>query len=86
MGEFRAAPIFVIARVFDSMQFDNMLQKCFDCSYGGSASLPTTIVEPSFHWTFACLKSPIETLKQNVKSVQIQQKRRQMMLFWCLYC
>ena len=35
--------IFVIALAFDIMQFDNMLQKCFNCSYRGSTSLPTRI-------------------------------------------
>ena len=56
--------IFVTARVFDIMQFDNMLQKSFNCSYRGSASLPTRIIEPSTHWEFTCSKSAIETLEQ----------------------
>ena len=37
--------IFVIACVFDVMQFHNMLQKYFNCSYHGSTSLPTRIIE-----------------------------------------
>ena len=57
-------------RVFDIMQFDNMLQKCFNCSYRSSTQLPTRIIETSTHWTFTCLKSAIETLNQGVKSVQ----------------
>ena len=56
--------IFVIARVFDIMQFDNMLQKC----YRGSSSLSTRIIEPSSHWEFICLKSAIEILKQGESS------------------
>ena len=62
--------IFVIARVFDIMQFDNMLQKCFDCSYRGSTSLPMRIIEPSTHEAFTCSKLAIKTLEQGVKSVQ----------------
>ena len=62
--------IFVNARVFDIMQFGNMLQKCLNYSYRGSTSLPTRIMEPSTHWSFTCLKSAIETLKQGVKSGQ----------------
>ena len=61
--------IFVTARVFDIMQFDNMLQKGFNCSFRGSKSLPTRIMEPSTHWAFTCPKSAIETLEQGVKSV-----------------
>ena len=53
--------IFVIARVFDIMQFD-MLQKCFNCSYRGSTLLPTKIIESSTHWAFTCSKSAIKTL------------------------
>ena len=36
--------IFEITLAFDIMQFDNMLQKCFNCSYCGSTSLPTRII------------------------------------------
>ena len=46
--------IFVIARVFDVMQFDIMLQKCFNCSYRGITLLLTRTIEPSTHWTFTC--------------------------------
>ena len=41
------------------MQFDNMLQKCFNCSYRGTTPLPTRIFEPSTHWAFTCSKSVI---------------------------
>ena len=61
--------IFVIARVFDIMQFD-MLQKFFNCSHCGSTSLPTRIIEPSTHLAFTCSKLTIETLQQGVKPVQ----------------
>ena len=54
--------ILVIARVFDIIQFDNMLQKCFNCSYRGSTSLPSRIIEPSTHWTFTCSKSVVWNL------------------------
>ena len=60
----------VIARVFDIIQFDDMLQKCFNCNYRGSTSLPTRIIEPSTHWVFTCSKLAIKTLEQGVKSVQ----------------
>ena len=63
--------IFVTVRVFDIMQFDNMLQKCFNTiKYRGSTSLLTTIIEPSTNWAFTCSKAAIETLEQGVKSVQ----------------
>ena len=62
--------IFVIARVFDIMQFD-MLQKYFNCSYRGSTSLPMRIIEPSTYWTFTCSKSAIETLGKGIKSVPV---------------
>ena len=62
--------IFVISRAFD-MQFDNMLQKCFNCSYRGSTSLPTRIIEPSTHWVFTSSKSAIEILEQGIQSIQI---------------
>ena len=61
---------FVIAHIFEIMQFDNMLQKCFNYSYGGSTSLPTSIIEPSTYWAFTCSKSATETLEQAVKSIQ----------------
>ena len=48
--------IFVTARVFDIMQFDNMLEKCFNYSCRSSTSLPTRIIEPSTHWVFTCSK------------------------------
>ena len=54
--------ILVIARVFEIIQFDNMLQKCFNCSYRGSTSLPSRIIEPSTHWTFTCSKSVVWNL------------------------
>ena len=38
------------------MLFDNMLEKYFNCSYRGSTSLPTKIIEPSTHWAFTCSK------------------------------
>ena len=42
------------------MQFDNMLQKCFNCSYrSSSTSLPTRIIEPSTHGAFTCSKSVV---------------------------
>ena len=69
--------IFVIARVFDIMQFDNILQKCFNCSYRSSTSLPTRIMEPSTHWAFTCLTSAIETQEQDAKSVQSYYKRQE---------
>ena len=47
--------IFVSARVSDIMQFENMLQKCFNCSYRGSTSLPTRIIESSTHWALPIL-------------------------------
>ena len=62
--------IFVIARVFDILQFDNMLQKYFNYIYRGSTSLATRIIESSTHWAFTCSKSLIETLEQGVKSAQ----------------
>ena len=62
--------IFVIAGVFDIVQFDNMSQKCFNCSYSDSTSLLTRIMKPSAHWAFNCSKPAIETLEQGVKSVQ----------------
>ena len=62
--------IFVMAHILDIMQFDNMLQKCFNCSYRGSTSLPTRFTEPSTHCACTCSKSTTETLKQGVKSVQ----------------
>ena len=51
--------IFVTLRVFDIIQFDSMLQKCFNCSYRGSTSLTTRIIEPSTHWEFTCSKSVV---------------------------
>ena len=51
------------------MQF-YMLQKGFNCSYRGSTSLPTKIIEPSTRYTFNCSKSAIETLEQGVTSLQ----------------
>ena len=62
--------IFVIARVFDIVLFDNILQKRFDCIYHGSTLLPTRIIQISAHWTFICLKPAIETLEQGVKFVK----------------
>ena len=62
--------IFVIARVFDIMQFDNVLQKCFNCSYHSGTSLPARIIEPSTDWAFTCSTSAIETLEQGIKSVK----------------
>ena len=41
--------IFVIAGVFDIMQFESMLQKYFNCSYRGSTPVPTRIIEPSIY-------------------------------------
>ena len=55
---------------FDIVKFGNMLQKCFNCSYRGSTSLPTGIIEPSTHRSFTFSKSIIETLEHGVKSVQ----------------
>ena len=62
--------IFLITRVFGTMQFESMLQKRFSCSYRGETSLPMRIINPSTHWAFTCLKTGIETPKQGVKSVQ----------------
>ena len=62
--------IFVIARIFNIMQFDNMLEKSFTCSCRGSTSFPTRIVKLSTYWAFTCSNSAIETLEQCVKSVQ----------------
>ena len=62
--------VFVIARVFEIMQFDNVLQKCFSSSYRGSLSLLKRVIEPSTYWVFACSKLAIETLEQGLKSVQ----------------
>ena len=56
--------IFVIVRVVDIMEFDNMLQICFNCSYGGSTPLPTRIIEPSTHWLFTCSKSVVWNLRK----------------------
>ena len=61
--------IFVIAFVFNIMQFDHMLQIFFNYSYWYT-SLPTRIIESSSHWAFTCSKSTIETVEQGVKSVQ----------------
>ena len=55
--------IFVIACVFDIMQFDK-LQNFFNCSSRSSTSLPTRIR------AFTCSKSTIETLEHGVKFVQ----------------
>ena len=74
--------IFVIALVFDIMQFDNILQKCFNCSYRGSTPLPTRIIEPSTHCVFTCSKTAIGTLEQGVKSVQSQHKSYQNDVKW----
>ena len=68
--------IFVIARIFDIMQFD-MLQKKISYSYCASTSLPTRIIEPFTYWAFTCSKSAKETLEQGAKSVQSLHKRRQ---------
>ena len=59
----------VIACVFDIVQLDNMLI-FFNCSYRGSTSLPTRIIEPFSHREFTCSKLTIETLQQGVKYVQ----------------
>ena len=61
--------IFVITRVFDIVQVDNILQKC----YWGGMSLPTRIIEASTR-AFACSKSAIETLEQGVKLVKVNIK------------
>ena len=42
----------------------------FNCSYCGSTSLPTRIIKYFTHWAFTFSKSTIETLEQDVKSVQ----------------
>ena len=68
---FAQRPIFVTARAFDIIQFENMLHKCFNCSYRCRTSLPMRIIEPSIHWGFTCTKSVLETLEQGVKPVQI---------------
>ena len=73
--------IFLIARVFDIRQFD-MLQKCFNCSYRGSMSLLTRIVEPSTHWKFNCSKASIKALEQSVKLVQSKHERHQNEIKW----
>ena len=73
--------IFVIACVFDTVKFDNMLQKYFNSGYRGSTSSPTGIIEllgingnyrelPSTHRSLTCSDSIIETLEHDVKSVQ----------------
>ena len=62
--------IFVITRVFDIVQVDNILQKC----YWGGTSLPTRIIEASTHWAFTCSKSAIETLEQGVEFVKVNIK------------
>ena len=56
--------------VFDTMQLDNMLQKCFNCSYHGSTSLQTRITVPSNHQAFTSSKSTIKILQLGVKDVQ----------------
>ena len=61
---------FEIAGVFDIMQFDNMLQKIFNCAYPGSTSLSTRIIESSSHWAITCSKLIIETVEQDMKYVQ----------------
>ena len=70
--------IFVIARVFNIMQFGNMFQNVWIAFIIIIiviiiiiiVILIIIIIEPSTHCSFACLKSAIETLKQGVKSVQ----------------
>ena len=62
--------LFVIARVFDITQFDNMLKKYLSYTYRGSTSLPTRTIEHSTHWAFIYSKSILETLEQGKKSVQ----------------
>ena len=64
---FAQRQIFVTAPVFDITQFDNMLQKCFNCSYWGSTLLRTRIIKTFTHWKSTCSKSSIETLEQGVK-------------------
>ena len=59
------------------MQFDNMLKRCFNCSYHGSASLPTRIIEPSTHLGFICSKSAMKTIELVVKPVQSEYKIHQ---------
>ena len=59
----------IFALVLDIMQFDNILQKCFDSSYYGRTSLPTRFMELSTHCAFTCSMSAVETLEQEVKSV-----------------
>ena len=75
--------IFVIACVFDIMQFDNMLQRCFNCNYHGSESLPTRIIEPSTHWGFTCSKAAMKTIELVVKPVQNEHKIHQKEDKWC---
>ena len=56
-----------------------MLQKCHNCSYRGSTSLSTNIIEPSTQWVFTCSKLPIETVEQGVKSFKVNIKDTQKM-------
>ena len=85
--------IFVIARVFDIMQFENMLQKYFNCSYCSNTSLQTRIIKPSTHWAFTCSKSALETLEQGVKSIQskrhqkdVKRRRSGVFIFNFVHC
>ena len=61
---------FVITCVFDILQLDNMLENFFNCSYHGSTSFETRIIQPSSHRAFTCSKSTIKILEQGVKYVQ----------------
>ena len=61
---FAQRQVFVTARVFDIMQFDNM------CNYCGSRSLPTRIIERSIPLSIYLLKVSKETLEKGVKPVQ----------------
>ena len=83
--------IFVIARVFEIMQFDNMLKQFFNCSYRGSTSVPTRIIEPSNYRTFTCSKSTVETVEQGLKKICSKltiktPERHQLTSLRCLYC
>ena len=50
------------------MQFENMLQKCFNCSYRGSTSLGAKMIRTFYPLGIYLLKAAIESLEQGIKS------------------
>ena len=83
--------IFAITYTFDITQFDNMLQKFFNCSFCGSTSLLSVIIKPSSY------RASIYLLKINSRSTRTRCEKcskltiktpEQPQLSWlrCLYC